>query len=341
MLKNILRNFEWQRTADKFGPKRLLVFVINSESTRAVMFNRVGKKIEVEETLILPKWDPENIEQTIDAFRSDYGLEAHYCSVVVQNEKEQVRVLQIPRKELRQSNLDRNIYELMGIGNSHSLVYELEKTKKNTAMASVFAAAIPLENVEEIHHAVANAGYRPVSLVLSSTTVVNFLLCCFVKTDDYQSYFYIGDQTSTFIVFKDRVPILVRHFGIGFRNIITAICQEFGFDEDMALDTFLTNSFDFSSCMKNFTSWFHQLGISLDYVERRLGHSMKKLHVFGMGAHSYVLRDVLQDQVRRSVVALDLGLAFEQVVEGEAQENLDEFLPAVAEACNVMLGGLD
>lgn len=343
MLKNILLNFEWQRSADKHGPKRLAVFVVSSESTRAVIFNRVGKKLEIEESLFLPKWNPEDSESTLRAFRADYELEAHYCSVVFQDEKEQCRVLQLPKKELKKSNLRQQIYELTGMGSEQAVMFEVEESSRKDPVASIVACSLPWDFSDELRSCVETAGYKPVSLLLSSAAVLNFTRRFVVDSSNegYSSYLYVDDLTSTFVVFKGMTAVLVRHFGIGYRNIISTICESFGFDEDMALDTFLTNSFDFSSCMNTFTAWFHQISISMDYIERQSGVALNDLNVLGFGAKSQTLCNVISKRLKRQVNVTDLRASLEEIVDGELDERFEEFVPAISEAYRIMLGGFE
>lgn len=339
MLKKILSNFEWRRSADKFGPKRLVVFVINTECTKATVFSRDGKKIEIVETLMLPKWDIENPETSFAAFRHDYEIDAHYCSVVMQLDKEQVRVLNVPRKEMR-GNLDSAIYELMGADESHAVVFDYDDTASTTAVVPVLAASIPVDDAEGFREEVIDAGMQPVSLDLSTAVVLNFLKTQIVADEGYSGFFYVGDVSSVFVVFRKDSPVLVRHFGTGFRHIIDSICQEFGFDEDMALDTFFTNSFDFSACMRKFMPWFHQLGICMDYVERHLHGSVKVMNVFGLGARSKVFRDTLQNSVKREVSVLEVAELVTDSVKGKVEDEQAEFFLAIAAAVQQMLGGL-
>jgi len=337
MIKKLLSNFEWKRSADKFGPKRLVVFVVNSDCTKAVLFNRDGRKVEILETLMLPKWDLENPETSFNAFRHDYEIDAHYCSVVLQLGKEQVRVLNVPRKELR-GDLDTAVFELMGSDDSQAVVFDYDKTMSSTAVVPVLAASLALEEAEAFREEVVDAGFHPVSLDLSTSVVMNFVR--HISGDEgYSGYFYVGDVTSVFVVFRKDFPVLIRHFGTGFRHIIDSIRKEFGFSEDMALDTFFTNSFDFSACMRSFTPWFHQLGICMDYVERHLHGVVKTMNVFGLGASSKVFCDTLESSVKRDVTALELGGLLKDFVQGEVDDEQIEFFLAIAVAVQQMLGG--
>lgn len=107
------------------------------------------------------------------------------------------------------------------------------------------------------------------------------------------------------------------------------------------MDTFFTNSFDFSACMRKFMPWFHQLGICMDYVERHLHGSLKVMNVFGLGARSSVFRDVLRNNVKRDVKVLEVSDLLSEFVHGEVEDAQTEFFLAIAAAVQQMLGGLD
>ncbi len=339
MLKKILSNFEWKRSADKFGPKRLVVFVVNSECTKVVVLNRCNDKVVIEETLMLPKWDVENPETSLAAFKRDYQIDAHYCSVVLQLDKEQVRVLNVPRNDLR-DNLGAAVFELMGSDDSQAVVFDYDETQASTAVVPVFAASLPLDEAEGFREEVVDALMQPVSLDLSTSVILNFVKKIAGGGEDYSSFFYVGDVSSVFVVFRKGSPVLVRHFGTGYRHVIESICQEFGFNENMALDTFFTNSFDFSTSMRRFTPWFHQLGICMDYVERHLHGRVRTMNVYGLGSRSKFFCDSLQSRIKREVNVLKTSDLLADYVEGEVDDAQAEFFIAIITAVEVMLGGL-
>ncbi|MGL4854098.1 MAG: hypothetical protein ACRC37_02475, partial [Lentisphaeria bacterium] len=342
ILKKILKSFELERSADKYGPKKLLVFVVGGDYTKAVGFSREKQHIEVEEVVYLPKWEKGSEDSTIESFRAEYALDYKYASVILASSNEHVRILQLPAKELSGSVdvATRAVREMFGVEEDFSVVFQAVPGSNDKHLVNVLAAAVSTPLASGLYSDLKDAMYNPVSLMLSDACVIN-LLRNYITEGGYEAFLYIGEFTSTFVIFNDQQPFLIRHFGTGYRAIIHAIMTGLRFDEEMAIDTFTTNSCDFRFCLKAFSSWFNQISISMDYIERRLGKSIKEIKIFGQGINSQVLCSTIEEEVKRSVKVLDMNELLSDYVSFDGIKDLDitEIILAISEATNQMLGG--
>jgi len=345
MLKKIASNFELRRSADKLGPKTLLVLVINEDCTKAVLVNRDKKQgLIVEEALILPKLDLSSGESSISQFCSDYGLRGHYCSVVVQQSNEYTRVTDVSLGDLKTPvEVRKNLKELFGVDENHSLVYDVIDTNEKLSTTSILAVAMDLDLVEGLHHQVTDAKRRPVSLMLSSASIGMYLMTNFIKDDESHAFLYVGDLASTFMVFQKGKLTLIRQFDNGINNVLQSIQNEFGFDEGMAYDLFVNNSFDYSLCLNKVTSWFYQIGISLDYIERKSDLRIKTLNLIGFGVSADIFKEVLSKAVKRQVNGITPQELFADFISEDGFSGIDgveDFIIGICESINIMSGGL-
>ncbi len=347
MLKKILRSFQWERVADKRGPKRIVVYFISGCGTRAVVASRINdESIEVEDLISLPPIDLSDEGYTqLDKLREDYDLNEVYASIIFQSEHEHCRNMQFPKNEVQTSEqLDERVREMFGVDNDYAVIAYPLPGKKGAALENLLALTFEYPKINSLVKLATNANYKPVTLNLSSPIAINCLITNIPASDLCRAYLCISDEASTFVVLdaNNSQPILIRHFPNGFMNIIEAIMKGFGFDSEMALDTFLNNTCDFSYCLKTFSTWFHQLNISIDYVERRLSRSIKSLTMVGSGSASKTLRDCIGKAVNKRVNHLSAQEVFGNsvsFVDVDENESIDAFLLAIAEAKQVLLGG--
>ncbi|MCK5835401.1 MAG: hypothetical protein KAG98_06690 [Lentisphaeria bacterium] len=347
MLKKILSNFELKRSVDKFGPTVLLVLVINEECTKAIIGSRSKKNgFSIEQALILPKLDIISGEEDVASFCSSYGLSAHYCSVVIQNGSEYIRVTDVSTANLTNNpvEIETSLKELFGVDENYSLVFDVIDTHKKLATSSILAVGMDLDLVEALYNQIQVAKKRPVKLMLSSASLSTYLMDHFIDEKGAFSFLYIGDLTSTFMIFQDGKLILIRHFDNGVNNILLTIQSEFGFDEEMAYDLFINNSFDYSLCLNKFKSWFYQIGISLDYIERKNDLRITSLDLFGFGTTASIFKEVLSKAVKRTVTGVEVGELFSKFMDKDALEAVDgveDFIVGISECINIMSGGLE
>ena len=346
MLKNIASNFEFKRSADKFGPKVLLVLVINDDCTKAIIASRSKKDgFLIEQTLILMKLEISSGADTISSFCANYGLNAHYCSVVIQNGSEYIRVTDVSTGDLANKpiEIEKNLKELFGVDEKYSLIFDEIDTNKKLDTSSILAVGMDLDLVEKLYNQVLAAKKRPVKLMFSSATLSTYLMDHFIEDKTASSFLYIGDLTSTFMIFQEGRLILIRQFDNGINDILQSIQKEFGFDEEMAYDLFVNNSFDYSLCLKKFTAWFYQIGISLDYIERKCDLRITTLNIFGIGVQANIFKEVLSKAVKRRVHGIETATLYSRFVTEDALkeiEGVDDFIVGISECINIMSGGL-
>ena len=346
MLKKFTSNFEFKRSADKFGPKILLVLVINDDCTKAIIASRSTKQnIIIEHALILPKLIIAPDADTITSLCVNYGLHAHYCSVVVQSGDEYIRVTDVSTADLANKpvEIEKSLNELFGVDENYSLIFDEIDSNKKLGTSSILAVGMDLDLVEELHNQVLGAKKRPVKLMLSSTTLSTYLMGHVIDDKHAYSFLYIGDLASSFMIYQAGRLILIRQFDNGVNDILQSIQKEFGFDEEMAYDLFVNNSFDYSSCLKKFTAWFYQIGISLDYIERKNDLRITKLNLLGIGTQANIFKEFLSKSLKRRVYGVEVSELFSSVIAPDALkeiEGVEDFIVGISECINIMSGGL-
>lgn len=356
MLHKVLKNFHWQRTADKNGPKKLLVLVLGGSDSKAILLERGSKKsVKVAAAYTMGEFNTENgtfavrfdgeteiREVSLKQLLDIYHLSSQYCSVVVRKKTESIRLVQVPSKAVQKpAETFKSVKELIGAGDADNIVYQpVESGGSSKALVPMLGVSMADEEVSFYRKLVEQAGMNPVSLVLGSVPVLDMSLRLIKKNEkEFKGFLYIGDTSSTLSVVSGSTVAMVRQFGMGRDEIVRSIMTGMSMDMETALDLFKTDSFDYSAALANQAPWIHQIGISMDYVERRFNQTVSELKILGPGAVSKVLSKIIADKTRRTVDPFDLKSHLSDMITCDAVVWQEDFLPGIFEGVNIILGG--
>jgi len=89
-------------------------------------------------------------------------------------------------------------------------------------------------------------------------------------------------------------------------------------------------------------SWMHQIALSLDFAERDFGQAVEGISVFGDGAKSADVREMLAEQSFRQIDQPDLKSLLESKFSmSYLPEDIDSYILPVIEGAEIMLGDLN
>ncbi len=323
---------------------------LGAEQTHLVSVARSGAGIVWEQALNLPRLedDIQEVPSTVARLIAENMPEAHYVSIVLSGNIGFVRLLNFPGEPGSADALEAQVRQTLGAEEDHLSRYAVIKPssveEKKSGEYAVLASALPSDLVESLHDELAAVGLVPVSLVPTGVIAANLAdrYVAVSNESGAQGFLWIGSRTSMLLLYAEGKLALARQFKIGIRTIVEALMKAFDLDGDTALKLFDSGSFDFSANLGAVASgWVHQVGISLDFIERRHGGHVEKLYVYGGGARTKVLQDMFTESVGRPVVEWEVlnGLG---ALEPPPQMELppQNFANPLCEAARIMEKGI-
>lgn len=311
-MNSFFSNFRWHRTADKWGPRQLAVLEIGAEHTRLVSIQRASDQLVWDKALNLPRIDDDIAKNPaiIPELIGDTLPDAHYVSLVLSGNIGFVRLLNFPGDPGNREALQNQVRQTLGVEDDflvqHSFIENTQHNdQKKKSEFAVLASALPIELVDSLRKALVGARFVPVSLVPNGAIAANLAGRHMDTTSDNKSqgFLWIGSRSSMLLLYANQQLALARQFKLGIRTIIEALMGAFDLDYDTALKLFDSGSFDFSGNLgQTAASWLHQVGISLDFIERRHGKRIEELHIYGSGTRTQVLQDIFNSAIGRPVV---------------------------------------
>jgi hypothetical protein len=98
---------------------------------------------------------------------------------------------------------------------------------------------------------------------------------------------------------------LIRQLKDGLGAVHQSVMDSYGLDEATAVKLFNSGSFDISSQSSPFmANWVHQVELSLDFIERRVGGRVRKIYLCGASLGINILRPVFEMDLKRPVEVL-------------------------------------
>ncbi len=341
--------FRMQRSADRWGPRRLLVLDFGPNATSTVVFTRNQKQIRWDKAVSLPAADRDL------AFKGDdlrgvlaaHGLRSDYVSVIYGGPGIGIRLLNFPGTPGSPEAISQQVAQALGVDSqATSVVHQLvhRSAEEGAPEYAVLAASMPRPLVTGIRGMVEGAGLTPVSLVTPGIAAANLTRAfpSLLEATAVTAFLDIDAVGSILLIYRGTDLVLARHFRFGCEQIIQALQTGTNLDRETAAKLFLSGSFDFSAnVVRTVDPWLHQVAISLDFLERRFGSPVRKLFLFGEGARSKVLEKMLDERVQCSVMQW-LPLEDESVMPPppKSADPLDGFTAAAGEACRIMKAGL-
>lgn len=347
-----MKNFRLQRGADRFGPKQLLVVEVDLDATRLGIVSRNGKVLKWEMAKTLPYVDDKyqiGHESLANFLKKDEYSVGRYASVIVNSRGSFVRLLNFSGQPGRSEAVAREVRQTLGVDDEydvrHRVVRRSEGKEGKNSEYAVLAAAIPRPEVEQLRGIVADAGLTPVSLIPQGIGVANLaeISVDLMTNDKALGFLWVGNSSSMLILYAGENLALARQFKTGFNALLETVMKDYGLDEETAAKFVASGSFDFSGNLSAAAkSWMHQVGISLDFIERRYGQRVEDLYVLSTAAGTPVLTSAFKEAVDRNIEVWD---AVSKIgIEGNPSQAGNqglEFAIALCEARRIMQEGLN
>jgi len=338
--------FRMRRAADRYGPKRLLVLDFGAVSTKLAVLARSGVHPTWQHARVLSPADPdfkidgESLSEVLGAER----LNVEYGSVIVSGRGGTVRLLNLPGSPPAANVLEGQVVQTLGIDLDVTAMActVVRRSSADTGKAeySVLVATVPRTMVSGLRTMLESCGITPVSLTTAGAAALNVVMRFpnLIKAEGGAAFMEVGGENSRLIAFCDGEPVMIREFRTGARHVVKTLESSTGLDFETALKLYESGSFDFSGNVSRVVDpWLHQVGISLDFVERRFSRSIEMLRLFGGGARSRVFERIANNALRCEV---RIWNPFEEpegfpALEGE-HDSADLFAPALAEGLRFM-----
>lgn len=295
MKKNILRHFRWKRDADKQGPREMAVVELSRGTARLGRFSRKGNGAVCESAVTFEELEEEkdNAAAFLDRILKEAPPPCQYLSVVLNRGNGIVRMLSFG-EEFEADDSESQIRDSLGIDKEWAVSYQIIKNEKNAGNeenpvektdgkhTTVLAGALLENEVDALYNIVFDAGFIPVSLVTAGITLAGLAETASQQHIDGRGtgMLEISEQNSALVIVIDGQLKLVRQFDAGTYDFVNTIMKNYGLDKATAFKLLTSGSFDFSANIGDeLTSWIRQLGISLNFIERKEGCGVEQVHL--------------------------------------------------------------
>ena len=326
MKRKLLRNFRWRRDADKQGPREMAVIELLPRGSRVLSFSRCNNGLFCEAEPFVKIDDPETTNsELLRQVLSESSLHCPYVSIILNRGHGVVRLVNLKNEAAEGEageDIAEQIRESIGVEEGWQLAYdfistETENNSEGEADQAV-VTALPEDETNALYEVIEEAGFRPVSLTLSAATLVNMAESSksLLRNDKAVGFLEISDNSSVLLLFINEKLVLVRQFRTGTQNFIKTIMDTYGLDSETAEKLLASGSFDFSGNLgDDLRSWLRQLGISLNFVERKYGSHVNKIYTLERMHGVQTLEGFLNDQLDAEVVSWDLSEAYSEIEE--------------------------
>jgi len=339
-MASLLQKLSLRRPVDKHGPRTLLVVNIGPDSAKCVLLSRTGRKVSIEGFAhVSVNLEHENI---IKQICKKTGLKSKYCSVILKERDEQVRLLRVSSRSAEPDEIKRFVTESFGADKQYTSSYQFVGQGKDDSEKLLLAGLLKKEQSNRWHKEVEAAGAKPVSLGLESISLINLSLDLSVD-DHLRAFLHIGEVGSILTVTQGKQLKFVHTFPHGNQCILESIMNGMELEQREARAVLEQRTENFDAYMDmEVVSWMHQIALSLDFAERDFGHAVESVTVYGDGAESEDVREMLAQQVYREINQPDMEeLLKHKLSTSNIPENVNPFILPIIEGAEIMLGDLN
>jgi len=220
-MTSLLHKLSLQKAADKHGPRSLLVANIGPYSVKCVLLSRTGQKVAIEDVATI-SIDNEDGESDFKEICKKSGLKSRYCSIILKERDEQVRLLRVPNKISSPSDVSKFIAETFGSEKESLSSYQFVGPGNDSSEKLMIAGLLNKEKSADLRKSVEVAGLKPVSLGLESVALINMAFDL-SQDDTLRAFLYVGDISSILIVTKGQNLKFVRPFPHGKNCIVESL----------------------------------------------------------------------------------------------------------------------
>lgn len=338
-------NLRWRRTADQWGPKRLVCLSLARSETRAVALSRQGATIRWDGSAQLPPFDPDSRGEEVAKAFATCGLRADYCSVVCQLKGTFVRLISFPGQPGGHDALLQQVRQSLGVDETFNVVLQQisDGREEKKGEYSLIACAMPVMLAKSIQGLLVDLHMEPVSLALGGVSIANLVQFAARGAGGQGTigYLHIGIDVSHLLVFRESELAVIREFQFGESTIFKSLMKNMDLDEETARKLYTSESFDIGNeIVPALGPWMHQIGISLDFCERRYGSRVQELRVLGSGSSSPAVESAVHNGVARPVVAWKPTAELDGVqVHSDAANSPHEYLVPLGEGLRIISRG--
>jgi len=352
-MPGISATFKFSRPVDRQGPKHLTVIDIGAVATKVVVLIRTKQTVQWEKAILWPKLQDDltfgDGVSIADLITKEH-LAPEYVSIVNSSGGVLFRLLNFPGRPGDAATVAGQVRQTLGVDENYSVTYQvIQEILKDAAGQgkdeyAVLASAIPTDLVERYRLWLAEVHLKPVSLRASGVAAANLIQSTQGLLQDGISvgFLDIGASSTLLLIFHGQELALARQFKFGSSALVDNLKSSFELDNDTAIKLFNSGSFDFSSNVGPIVDpWLHQLGISLDFFERKQGKTVRNLYLYGSGSQSRVIENIVGERIRRPVQRWNSveSLAGLTPPLGCTDLTTELFVPAVGEGLRIIRSG--
>jgi len=304
----LLRNFRWHRTADRWGPRRLLVVDFADEGAAAVVVGRSGTAVHCLRSATLPALRlPEAVAggAALAELRR-FAQDVQYVSALAAGEDSYVRLLNVPGRPGKAENVAQQVRQTLGVDEQFEVRHAVVRVQdgEGGGQFMVLAAAFRREGLEGLARAFGEAGFTPVSLSHRGVAAAGLAEALVPDTGGGASsgFLHVGSSFSMLLLYAEGALAIARQFRLGTDLVVQSLMESLNLDHDTAAKVLASGSVDVTANLSPAVkSWMHQIAISLDFMERRYGKRVETLHLLAGGAGARMLREILAASINRAV----------------------------------------
>lgn len=341
-----LRTLRWKRTADRFGPKRLLSICLEPSGTDCAILSRKHNAIRWEDSVSLPAFDATTQNRALKEAIAGYRSQSDYIAMVSQLRGTLLRLISFPGRKAKEETLENQVRQTLGVDETH--IVRNQQIADNEASEkpefSVLACAMPVLSSKALGEIAEEAHLRPATLTIGGVAAANLVQTASktIGEDTATAFLHLGHDVSHLLVFRGTVLTVIREFQLGTRTVINSLMDNMDLDEETTVKLFQSGSFDIGGeLVPALGPWLHHIVISLDFCERRYGERTERLYVFGCGARSKALHSAIAEKIGRPVLEWDPLESLSHVaLPRRAGFDTHEHLLAFSEGYRIMEAGL-
>lgn len=345
-MKVPIRSIRWRRTADRFGPKRLLSLCLEPGSSEGVLLSRKHDTVRWEDSFSLPAYNQESQGKELKQALHKFAKETDYITMVTQLPGALLRLISFPGRPAKDNSLETRVRQTLGVDETYLVrSHQVAETQHDDKPEfSVLACALPQLTSKALEEVAADVGIRGAGLTLGGVAAANLVHAAEdgPKEGNATAFLHMGNDVSQLLVFRGQILTVIREFQLGRRTIINSLMKNMDLDEETTLKLFISGSFDIGSeLVPSLGPWLHHIVISLDFCERRYGDHAARLRLFGCGAESKTLHSAIAEKIGRPVVEWDpLGSLSQLSMPRRPDFEPREHLLAFSEGYRIMKPGV-
>lgn len=332
--------------ADRHGPRRLTVADVGDNEIRVIDVDRHGKSLSFPGALLIPNESTQNPFENPDFCKAmaESARNTPYVSMIYGGEDTVVRLMNFPGTPGREDAVAAQVRQTLGVGSEYLVLCRI--IKQSDKQYTVLAAAMPEAPIKHFREELQRLGLTPVSLVHRGIALANLTekVKSVIDPEGNTGILYADVNSSVLVLRINKETVLIRQLKEGLDAVFKSVMEGFGLDRETAIKLFNSGSFDVSSQGSPYiANWIHQVELSLDFIERRMGGRIRKLFLCGSSLGINILRVIFEAETKRPTEVLPQLPGFACPTQNgklaEGQRPVSPYLLGACEALRVTFSG--